>query len=226
MRIAICDDNPDDLKQLAELLFQLDSAMEINLFSTARELYESSRETAYDAVILDIEMESPNGFEIALKLAREDNHPVILFLTNSAAYAVRGYGIALRYLLKPLTADALREAMDAVYQQLRRNRVTLILDGVSHVLQIHDIVYAESNNHRIRLHTLGGELIFRTAIKDLMAQLPERWFCTPHKSYLVNLLHVSTVTNTEIHLTNGIQIPLSRRRQREFLQSFHRFLGV
>ena len=34
---------------------------------------------------------------------------IILFLTNSAAYAVQGYGLALRYLLKPLSIDKLAE---------------------------------------------------------------------------------------------------------------------
>lgn len=226
MRIAICDDNPDDLQKIGTLLSQFDPSIAVSCFATAGELYANTLIHDYDAVFLDIEMESPNGYEIALRLARKDPHPIILFITNSAAYAVRGYGLALRYLLKPLTMDALREAMDALYQQLRRNRLTLVLDGSTHVLQLQEIIYAESRNHNLLLHTTGGMLVFRATMKQMMTHLPQQCFSLIHKSYAVNLLHVSTVTNQDVILTNGVRIPISRSKQREFLQSFHRFMGV
>ena len=85
MRLAICDDNPHDLKQLSELLRTYDPGTCVDTFSAAAALYESTRQKVYDAVILDIEMEAPNGYEIAPRLAREAAHPVLLFLTNSPA---------------------------------------------------------------------------------------------------------------------------------------------
>jgi len=226
MRLAICDDNPQDLAHLSRLLGAYDPEIQADSFSTAAALYESSRERDYDAVILDIEMESPNGYEIALRLAREDPHPIILFLTNSAAYAVQGYGLALRYLLKPLSAGALAEAMAAVRQEIRGNRLTLTLDGTTHVWKVHDILYAEVLNHRVTLHTADNTLTFRGSLRDLTAQAPSRWFAVPHQSYMVNLLHVRSVGAQTVLLTNGTVIPISRRRQREFTQSFHQFLGV
>lgn len=226
MRLAICDDNPQDLKQLSELLFTYDPGIYVDTFVTAAALYESTRQKTYDAVILDIEMESPNGYEIALKLTREEPHPIILFLTNSAAYAVQGYGLALRYLLKPLSIDKLAEAMSAVRQEIRSNRLTITLDGTTHVWKVHDIFYAEVINHRVFLHTNSGVFSFRGSLRDLMVQLPDRWFSSPHQSYIINLLHVKSVSFQAVYLTDGTDIPVSRRKQREFTQSFHRFLGV
>ena len=69
-------------------------------------------------------------------------------------------------------------------------------------------------------------LTFRGSIKDISAMLPGRWFFSPHQSYLVNLLHVRTVTKDGILLNDGTHLPLSRRRQADFLQAFHSFLGV
>lgn len=226
MKIAICDDEPQALARLAALLAEYDPGIQVDAFSAAADLYRSAQTATYDAVLLDIEMESPNGYEIARHLAREDAHPIILFVTNSASYAVQGYGLALRYLLKPLTLEALSDAMDAVRQELRRNRLTVTLEGSSHVLQVHDIVYAEVINHHVTLHTTVGSISFRATLKDLTSQLPGHWFCAPHQSYVVNLLHVRTVSAQEVALTDGTRIPISRRRHREFLRSFHRFLGV
>ena len=224
MHIAICDDNPQDLQQLGSLVRQYDHAMHIATFSSAQALYDSPG--PYDAVILDIEMEAPNGFDIALRMARQENHPIIVFATNSAAYAVRGYGLALRYLLKPLTFEAVAEALDAVKEALRRSRLTVSIDGVTHMLQVQQIRYAEVSGHRVTLHTDSGVLTFRGSLKDICAMLPGRWFCAPHQSYLVNLLHVRSIAKEAVILDDGTAIPLSRRKQAEFLQAFHAFLGV
>ncbi len=51
---------------------------------------------------MDIEMEAPNGFEAAVRLRAERDGPVIIFTTKTLDYAVRGYGLALRYLPKPI----------------------------------------------------------------------------------------------------------------------------
>lgn len=226
MKLAICDDNPSDLSLLLQLLTDYDPKLEVDAFASALELYQSAAEQEYEAVILDIEMEAPNGYDIALQLAREDSHPVILFLTNSAAYAVRGYGLAFRYLLKPLTQEALAEAMDALAQELRSNRLIINLEKSTQVVRVQDIIYAEVHEHHVFLNTLQGRLGYRSSLKDLAAQLPERWFAIPHQSYLVNLLHVCSVVEQEVRLTNGVCLPISRRKLTKFMHSFYRFLGV
>ena len=224
MKLALCDDNARDLHRMEELAAQYDPSMELFSFSSAQALYESGR--VFDAVLLDIEMDGPNGYDIALRMAQEESHPAIIFVTNSAAYAVRGYGLALRYLLKPLQMDAVCEALDAVRQELRSNRLTITLEGTSHVLRVQDIRYAEVRRHLIMLYTADGCLSFRGALKELVSQLPGRWFASPHQSYVVNLLHVKSASKAELVLTDGTRIPISRRRQQEFLRHFHRFLGV
>lgn len=224
MRIAICDDNPKDLMQLHALVQQYDRRILLTAFDTAKELYESKQR--YDAVLLDIEMEAPNGFEIALRMARQERHPLIVFATNSAAYAIQGYGLALRYLLKPLTFEAVSEALDAVKEALQRNRLTVNIEGVTHVLNVQDIRYADVLGHRVTLHTASDKLTMRATMKEIFALLPGRWFCAPHQSYLVNLLHVQTIAKDAIWLDDGTKLPLSRRKQAEFTQAFHAFLGV
>lgn len=224
MHIAICDDNPKDLQQLHTLLRQYDARMQIAAFPTAQALYESQER--YDAVILDIEMEAPNGFDIALRMAKQESHPIIIFATNSAAYAVRGYGLALRYLLKPLTFEAVSEALEAIKETLNRSRLTVNIDGVTHVLNVQDIRYCEVLGHRVTLHTITDKLTLRGSMKEIGSLLPGRWFCAPHQSYLVNLLHVRTIAKDAVWLDDGTHLPLSRRKQAEFLQAFHAFLGV
>ncbi len=226
MRIAICDDDERDLLRLKDLLTQYDSGIELGCYTTASALYADLKQTAYTAIFLDIEMETPNGYEIALRLSQEESRPVIIFVTNSAAYAVSGYGLALRYLLKPLTMESLRDAMDALRQELSNNRLVVTLSGTTHVMNVREILYAEVVNHHVVLHTTTGSCAYRTTLREFGAQLPKRWFCAPHQSYVVNLLHVRTASAQEVCMTDGMRIPITRSRQKEFLQRFHQFLGV
>ncbi|MBQ2431662.1 MAG: response regulator, partial [Peptococcaceae bacterium] len=96
MRIAICDDDSNDLQAVHTALTQYDTAgnLKIAPFNKASDLFAANKKTPFDIAILDIEMKAPNGYEIAQKLVEQDSAPIIIFLTNSTAYAIRGYGIA------------------------------------------------------------------------------------------------------------------------------------
>lgn len=226
MRIAVCDDVPEELQEIMGLLRNEEPTAQVDGFARASDLYAQSERVNYDVVLLDIEMESPNGYEIAQRLIRQEPHPIILFVTGSAAYAIRGYGLALRYLLKPLTAQMLHEAMVAVREELYGGRVSITVDGTTYVLSAGDILYAEVFRHQTILHTREGTHAIRFPLRDLQTRLPERYFCVTHQSYIVNLLHVAAVTDQSVRMTDGTSIPISRRKRQEFIHRFHQFLGV
>lgn len=223
MRIAVCDDEQRDLEQLCKLLARYDSACLPVRFSAAGALLACAER--FDVVFLDIEMQAPNGYEVARKLCEHAPHPLIVFVTHTSAYAVQGYGIAFRYLVKPVTADALKAVLKAVEGEIRANSITLLIDGTEHVLDVREILYLEVQNHTAILHLQDGTYTFRAALKDLTAQLPERYFCAPQQSYLVNMLHIRSADVLSVVMMNGDRIPISRRKRQVFLHRFHSFLG-
>lgn len=227
MRIAICDDDPKDLQAVQTALTQYDAAdnLRIASFTKASELFDANKETPFDIVVLDIEMNVPNGYEIAQKLVAQDTAPIIIFLTNSTAYAIRGYGIAFRYLTKPIVQDTLCKALDAAICEVKANSFVFAADGCFHVVGMKDIYYFEVFNHHTVLHTMDREFTFRATLKEIVADLPKGYFGSPHQSYLVNFMHVQTAMPGKLHLTNGTVIPVSRRRQHEFETQLHSYLG-
>lgn len=226
MRIAICDDEKKDLDELTILLHEYGiKETELFSFTNSSDLLLSTQRKAYDIVILDIEMPSPNGYETALKLLDNTPKPLIIFLTNSMDYTLRGYGVAFRYLTKPIAKNKLHPALDAVIREVKANRFMFSADGVSRVLYMDQIYYLEIFNHYVVLHTIDNEFTFRATLKDVLAQLPLGYFGLPHQSYIVNFAHVKTATQKEIRLTNGICIPISRRKQKDFEKQFYLFLG-
>ena len=227
MRIAICDDDKNDLQAIQAALTQYDisQTLDVSSFTRAKDLFAANSGTPFDIAILDIEMKTPNGYEIAQKLVEQENAPIIIFLTNSTAYAIRGYGIAFRYLTKPIDFSNLSKALDAAICEVKANSFTFTADGNSHVVRMKDIYYFEVFNHHTILHTMDQEFTFRATLKEIVADLPNGYFGSPHQSYIVNFMHVQTAMAGELHLTNGAVVPVSRRRQQEFEDQLHSYLG-
>lgn len=226
MRIAICDDDKKDLLALREAVnaFDISGAIEVCTFSSATSLYEVGRKKMFDIAILDIEMPPPNGYDIAKKLIETTPAPIIIFLTNSMAYTIRGYGIAFRYLTKPIDQSQLNDALSAATKEASAKRFVFSLDGSSYVIRMDDIYYFEVFNHYTILHTIDRAYTFRATLKEIMLDLPPGYFGFPHQSYIVNFSHVKTAMAKEIHLTNGAIIPISRRKQQEFDNQLRMYL--
>lgn len=227
MRVAVCDDENNDLNCALDLLKEYDTAgaLELFPFSETESLVASAATEPFDLVILDIEMPHMNGYEAAQKLVRMPDKPLVIFLTNSMDYSLRGYGLVFRYLSKPLDKSLFYTAMDAARQEIQAHRFVFVLENESHIVTTEDIYYLEVLNHHTILHTMDREYAFRSTLHESLSQLPAGFFGMPHKSYVVNFMHIKTATSREIHLTNGVRIPVSRYKQHEFEAQLHRYLG-
>lgn len=227
LRIAVCDDDPLDLGQALEMIQQYDKNrnLEILSFMRAGDLLKPSAINAFDIVLLDIEMEMPNGYEVAKQLVLAQNPPVIIFATKSSAYTLKGYGIALRYLQKPLNRTTLEEALDASIQEATAHRLYFTSDDKTIALPLRKILYVEMYGHYAIIHTASSEYRFRSTLKEIQSKLPQGYFSLPHKSVLVNFEHVHSASKNEVQMDNGATIPISRHRYREFSEAFFRFLG-
>ena len=125
LKIAICDDEAADLAQAIALVedYDLDQQLEISIFHHASELLVNIQDQI-DIVLMDIEMDPPNGFDVAKRLIRLKNPPVIIFTTKSNAYTLKGYGVAIRYVQKPLQKLDLFEALDIAISEAVAHRLT------------------------------------------------------------------------------------------------------
>lgn len=225
MRIAVCDDDQGALQRITDLIRQYDVRIRVDGFLSAAALLACTEDTSFDAVFLDIEMPEPNGYEAAKTLVSRDTHPLIVFVTHTSTYAVRGYGIAFRYLLKPVDLETLSTVLRDIEDAISADRITLKADGTEYVLSIGELEYAEVLDHVVTLKTRGKSVAFRGTLKELEAQLPAKVFCSPHQSYIVNLNDVRLADKDEIVMKSGAVIPVSRRKRQDFLRRFHAFLG-
>ena len=231
LKIAVCDD--DDAQR--EYVAQMAAAWakknrhltEIRQYAQAKAfLFDYSAEKDYDILLLDIEMPEMNGVELAKNIRLDNSVMQIVFITGYYEYFSDGFDVsALHYLLKPVDEKKLWPVLDKAAGNLAyRQRSVLVSDGeVSVKVALSDIIYIESENVYIIVHTLQGSYRMRMAIGKFSRQLDETFFKV-HRSFVVNLKHIKRITRTEIAMANGDTVPISRGLYGEVHEALTKYL--
>lgn len=158
-----------------------------------------------------------NGLEVGARLIQLSPKPVIVFTTQSVSYAVRGYGIAMRYLPKPITYDTFSEIMRLAIERILPQKISIFSNGVQRLIPVNEILYFEVLRHQLLVHLKDGESIsMRGTLTEAISQGPHNAFAQPHKSYYINMEYVDRLTQQDIIMTNGDLIPIGRSKKDHF----------
>lgn len=232
MRIAICDDNINDLAVIQRYVTDYNSHFEIDTFPSGEKLLASIGVGAkYDLIFLDIHMQSNlSGYEAAkeIKKSSDSERPLIVFITITDQYVYKGYEVAWRYFCKPVS----KEMIDAILfrAELEFQTKTCSIETASgiEVLHVNDIVYIETEVGWSLIHTTTSTLKSRWSLSNLMSILPNKLFFQTHRCYIVNMRYVVKYLKDQIFVrASGEEksIFLSRHRRNSFIRAFSLFLG-
>ena len=232
-RLAVCEDEPAERRQLQALCSRMLSRREIphtlTAFASAGALAEELERdpAAFDLILLDIRMEGMTGMELAHVL--HDRHmPVrVLFVTCCPDYALEGHQVhPVHYLLKPVEPAALDEVLYQDWEAHCGARSVMFRQGSRAVLlPLEEISHIESDNRSVRVHTAGEVHTFSLSLAEAERLVPPGRFCRCHKSYLVNLDQVREVGRASVTLRDGTCLPVGRRYYREFQSTLIRRLN-
>ena len=174
-----------------------------------------------------------NGLKTAKLIRSENKTAVIIFCTHYAQYAVKGYEVnALGYLVKPIDENAFTRNIARAIDVLKSNQTRKLYIKTFHGMDVElisDIVYLEVQIHNLFYYALrGNELVTyksRGTMHEMCRNLEEFNFARCSACYLINLNHVTSIRNGEVHLRGGRVLPISRKFLRSFTENFMRFLG-
>ncbi len=233
LRIAICDDNPHALAHLESLInqysFERNLQIHYEAFSNANDfLNRASQGTHFDVCCLDILMPTLSGMNLARKLRERNNNISIIFCTSSPEFALQSYQVrAMNYLLKPVQSLQLFEALNEVLHHIELQDSNYILvkqEGILQKIPTREILYLEVLGHMISYHTLSQVFSCRGTFSKVIDQLlPYGNFAIPHRSYCINLNHVTAISQNEIQLANHNTLKFSPRKITAFKQDYLRY---
>ena len=230
MRIAICDDERNIQKLIANKIKKQYREAEIIPFSSGEELLLSDKHI--DILFLDIQMNGKNGMETAKELRKKDKKVIIIFVTAMEDYVFQAFDVgAFHYLVKPINdekfGDVLCKAVEewksqSVHIREPEEKYVMINNGGVHSkVMLEEIVYAEVFNRKVVIHKLNDEIEYYGKLSDLEALAGDSFF-RPHRAYLINFKYVEKYNATTIYLEKGTVL-MAKKNYPEFVKKYMKY---
>ncbi len=223
IKIAICDDEKTVLNQLEKLstifLSENNFNFSIDCFTSPTILLNNAE--SYSIIFLDIDINEYNGIEIAREIRESNKNAKIIFVTNYSEFVkqallVRAFG----YIEKPIENDEFKKTLSEAIEYFNLHSSSIVKEFVTTsgtlYIDLNNIIYFKYSNRVIEVITINRKIIMYDTIKNLVSMLKTFNFCSPHNAYLVNIKHVVAIYSTDVELSNGIIIPISKRKANLF----------
>ena len=232
-RIHMVEDEDEAAGNLRGLLdrYASERGLDFSISRDSSALPFMERKASYDLVFLDIQMPGINGMEAAEALRQHDQTTPIVFVTNLAQYAVKGYEVnALDFVVKPVTyaqiAPRLAKMARAARENARRTLAVTTATGIR-VLDVAQLEAVEVSKHDLFYHVAGEKDPLRTrgtmaATADELADAP---FMRVSASCLVGMPHIERIDGDRIVMRDGKEFWFSRAKRKGAMEQIARYLG-
>lgn len=215
IKCVAVDDEPLALELIKQYTERFTDLKLIQTFNDAIEALEFLRQHPVDLLFVDINMPDITGLDLVRSL---DVKPMIVFTTAYKKFAIDSYGLdALDYILKPIEPERFSRAVNKAIEYFRYKKITdkkesdvLFVRSEYQLVKIYfsDIEFIESLEDYLKIHVGDGKSVMTLmTMKAILEKLPSDRFRRIHRSYIVPLAKIKSVTNRKVRLSN-IELPI------------------
>ena len=232
MTCIVVDDEPLARQGMEMNISQVSFLQLLGSFSNALAASDCLRKEKVDLMFLDINMPELSGLDF-LKSLRDA--PLVVFTTAYPQYALESYELdAIDYLVKPIRIERFLKAVNKAENHLRllqqesnTNQVEKIEDDYVFIkadrkyfkIWFKDILYIEGLKDYVIIYTADNKIITSMNVKTIAAQLPVAIFARVSKSYIVNILHITSFDTELVYIKNN-EIPLGQSFKDDFIRQY------
>lgn len=223
IKCVIVDDEPLAIRVIEKHIEKLSEFELIARCKNAVEAFEILKNQAIDLIFLDIQMPELTGLEFLKTL---NNPPTVVITTAYRNYAVDAFDLdVLDYLVKPVSFERFLKSVNKYYLQNSSKQISAEKLAVSDAdnskfldirkgktmlrVLLSDIEYIESFRDNVVIHTKMSSYTTKNQIGRLEEKLPVGKFLRVHKSYIISIKDIKSISPTNITLLNK-DIPVGR----------------
>jgi two-component system, LytTR family, response regulator len=190
----------------------------------AAEAYEGLQQHEIDLMFLDIRMPVITGTDFLRSLRKP---PLVVFTTAYHDYAVEGFDLnSVDYLLKPVTYDRFHQAIEKAKDRLKISGDQATQPAPDYIfikqdfklikVNFDDIRYIEAQKDFSTIFLTDKKLLAGMHLKMFEAILPDHLFVRIHRSFIINLSKVTSLTGNILELGKS-QVPIGSNYKENLL---------
>jgi two-component system LytT family response regulator len=245
IRTVLVDDERTSMLTLESLLAKYFPAINIvGKAETVAQAVSEINKKSPELVFLDISLPDGEGFDV-LEQIKQRNFEVI-FITAYDQYAVKAFEFsALHYLVKPLTLDGLKDAINrfkelktdehlddkvnVLKESLKSKNEKIIIpssEGLN-VVRLSDIMRLEADDVYTYFYlTDGNRLMASRPLNNYEKILEDLPFSRLHAKHLVNLMYIKRYVKGKggsVIMEDNTEVEVSVRKKPDFLAKLKNF---
>ena len=214
IKCIITDDEPVAREGLQSYVEKVDFLALTGVCEDAIHLNTLLKTEQPDLLFLDIEMPYLSGLDL---LATLSNPPKVIITSAYEQYALKGYELDVTdYLLKPISFERFLKAVNKVHDLLQKETAPAAeeflfvkSDKQMKKVFLKDILFIEGLENYICIYTASDKILVHSTMKNIYNSLPESDFIQTHRSFIVNIHHVSLIEGNILNIA-GHEIPVAR----------------
>lgn len=233
VKVAVCDDEEAVLPYLTSQIrsafehfrIQADIASYTSPLKLKNDVLEKKHDD-YEVYFLDIDMPEMNGFALASLLADKLRKAFLIFISARNDYVFSCFS---HHPFSFVRKDNLRKDLENTVRDLKQSLDTVsgcdtitLVDEHKHAFQFsaREVSYIEAQDKYICIRTLTGSQLIRSSLSAAERALKDTSFMRIHKSYLVNLHSVYSISYDQVILDDRTELPVGRGKVQQLKQRF------
>lgn len=226
MNILIVEDESRIAKRIERMTRDIfgDSLQSIEHVDALPEAMAYIKKNTLDLVLLDLNLNGDNGFDLLTTAVSESFHTIIISAYKAQAITAFEYGV-LDFVPKPFNRDRLEQAYNRVItkEKTENNQIKLLAikkRGRIQLVPIEDVLYIKGAGTYTELFLIDGTKELHDKSLEKLEQLLSDTFERIHKSYLVKASEVREIivksgSKYMAELKNGELIPIGRTKYKD-----------
>lgn len=230
MNIGILEYDKEVAYQLSSIIKDNCPNIQLTQWDQIGDMKEDvSKNSHYKILFLSLEKDPVDIIEYSGRLQELNPEIKIIFITELNKYVFEIFRASPVYLLgRPLNTNHVKQALLKAQHQLslsKEKSFTVINKQGIFTIPYRDIYYVESDKRKLNIYGEQGLVkSINLKISDFLKFEHGIYFLQCHKSYAVNLMHISSLEKFEIVLKNGMKLPISQSRYMKTRSEYMNYL--